>query len=268
MSNGKSFAHFLKATLETSDNLKQTPQNNSQPTNFPESRADLKAKETEPVTVESSQAVVHSQTTDSKSTGIAIVLAILFTLLFIALGFPLLRDWLLALTHHETRTWLFSNKPMVAAWVDWLRIVCEIVLALFVSNQVFNDPLRKWFEGSLNGLRVKLTSTLEKSIEENDARVIVRNALNEMFAFVYLRGNLRQLPDDIVILYKAQRSIERQITLGVWYLFLRLLFLRVLSAFSGKLDATAALMAFLGVLLMKIIKLYLESPVLSRTLLP
>jgi hypothetical protein len=83
--------------------------------------------------------------------------AVLITVLLVVLGFPLLRDWLLTLIGDGKRGWLSSHKISLSAWVDWLRIVFEIALALFVSNQIFNDPLRRWFEKSLDKLRASLT---------------------------------------------------------------------------------------------------------------
>lgn len=213
--------------------------------------------------IESSQKDLQTPPTDTISIGIAVILAILITLLFIVLGFPPLRDWLLSNTNIETRTWVSSNKSTLLAWIDWLRIVFEIALALFISNQVFNDPLRKWFERSLDTLRHKLTSKTEASIKGDDARVKIRKALNEVFAFMYLPGDIRQLPSDMKILSDASLSLYHELRYGILYLFLRLFFLRVLSAFSGKLHATAALIAFWAVLLMKVSKLYLDSPILS-----
>jgi hypothetical protein len=90
--------------------------------------------------------------------------------------------------------------------------------------------------------------------------------LNEVFAFLYLRGDLRQLPSDIEILFEASQTMYIEVRYGLLYLFVRLLFLRMLGALSGRLHATAALMVFWGVLLMKILKLDLDSPLLSVSL--
>jgi hypothetical protein len=216
-----------------------------------------------PAPLEIGERESQASTDEDAPIGMAVIAAVIITLVIVLLGFPSLRDWLLTLTTEETRAWLLTNKPKLAAWVDWLRIVFEVVLAIFISNQIFNDPLRKWFERSLDKLRNRLSVKIEKSIKGNDARVKIRNALNEVSAFIYLRGDLRQLPSDVKILYRSHRILSDQIRFGIWFLFLRLLFLKVLNAFSGKLHATAAVTAFWGVLLMKVIKLYLDSPILS-----
>lgn len=147
-------------------------------------------------------------------------------------------------------------------------MVFEVALALFVSNQVFNDQIRSLFERSLEKLKANLVSTIEESINRDDVRSNIKRAINELIVFLYLPADLRTLPSDIPILFNASWNIYHGIRLGIPRLFLQLIALRLLGAFSGKLHGTAALMAFWGVLLMKVLRLYLDSPALVKAALP
>jgi hypothetical protein len=194
---------------------------------------------------------------------VAVLIVIFITLGLLGISFPLLRDFVLARIDTQSLNWITANKSKLIPWVDWLRIAFEVALALFVSNQVFNEQLQKLFERSLERLKANLTSTIEDSIKRDDARVRIKKAINEIIAFLYLPTNLRALPSDIPILFNASWNIYHGMRRGMPRLFLRLLALRVLGAFSGKLHATAALMAFWGVLLMKVLRLYLDAPILN-----
>jgi len=63
--------------------------------------------------------------------------------------------------------------------------VFEIALALFISNQVFNEHIRTFFENSLDRLKRSLTLRIEKSVERDDARVKIKQAIQEMIVFMY-----------------------------------------------------------------------------------
>jgi len=125
--------------------------------------------------------------------------------------------------------------------------------------------LRAFFEVSLQRLKTNLTSMIENSVKQDDARVEIRKALSDIVVFMYLPTDLRALPSDIPILLNASTTIYSQLRRGIPFLFVRLIALRILGAFSGKLHGTAALIAFWGVLLMKVVKLYLDSPLLNTT---
>jgi len=194
----------------------------------------------------------------------AVMIVVLITLALLGISLPILRDFVLARLTSQSLEWLVSNRSNLVPWVDWLRIVFEVVLALFVSNQVFNDQLRNLFEKSLEKLKLNLTAAIEDSIKQDDARNRIKKALNEIIAFLYLPADLRSLPSDIPILFNASWVIYRGIRRGMPYLFMRLLALRVLGAFSGRLHGMAALFAFWGVLLTKVLRLYLDSPLLIK----
>jgi hypothetical protein len=193
---------------------------------------------------------------------VMVLLALLVTFVLIGISFPLLRDRALAALDARSLDWLTTNRSKLASWVEWSKIVFEVALALFISNQVFNEQLRAFFEASLQRLKTNLTSIIENSVKQDDARVEIRKALNDIVVFMYLPTDLRALPSDIPILLNASTTIYSQLRRGIPFLFVRLIALRVLGAFSGKLHGTAALMAFWGVLLMKVVKLYLDSPLL------
>jgi hypothetical protein len=177
---------------------------------------------------------------------VAVLIVILVTVVLLGISFPPLRDPLLMRLDTQSLSWLVSNKSKLIPWVDWLRMVFEVALALFVSNQVFNEQLRAFFEKSLDRLKTNLTSMIENSVKNDDARIKIRNAINEMIAFIYLRPDLRSLPSDLPILFVASTTIYSEVRRGIPFLFARLVALRMLGAFAGKLHGTAALLAFGG----------------------
>ena len=131
---------------------------------------------------------------------VAIFVVIAITLALIVIGTPPIRDALLMRVSSQRRAWLIEHRSSLQPWLDWLRIVFEVSLALFVSNQVFNEQLRKFFENSLDRLKRILTTRIENSVERDDARVKIKQALDEIIAFMYLPATLRELPSDVEIL--------------------------------------------------------------------
>jgi hypothetical protein len=193
---------------------------------------------------------------------VALLVAIFVTLVLIVISVPPMRDVFLTRLDSQSLNWLAVNRVKLIPWVDWLRIVFEVALALFVSNQVFNEQLRSFFENSLDKLKTNLTNWIEDSVERDETRAKIKRALDEIVAFMFLPTNIRELPSDVAILLAASTTIYSQVRRGIPFLFVRLLALRILGAFSGKLHGTAALLAFWGVLLTKVLKLYLEAQIL------
>ncbi|HKG61316.1 MAG TPA: hypothetical protein VKB05_16260 [Pyrinomonadaceae bacterium] len=116
---------------------------------------------------------------------VTIFVVIAVTLTLIVIGVPPIRDGLLIRLSQQRRDWLITHKSNLIPWIDWCRIVFEIALALFISNQVFNEHIRTFFENSLDRLKRSLTLRIEKSVERDDARVKIKQAIQEMIVFMY-----------------------------------------------------------------------------------
>jgi hypothetical protein len=174
-----------------------------------------------------------------------------------------MRDWILIRFSEQRLSWLKTHRAELIAWIDWLRILFEVALALFVSNQVFNEQIKALFEKLLERLKSRLTSIIQKSIERDDARVKIQHAINEIITFVYLPSDLRSFPSDLLVMFQASRTIYNEIEHGIPFLIERVIGLKLLGAFAGRLHGTAALFAFLGVLFMKVAKIFFDSPFFS-----
>lgn len=79
-------------------------------------------------------------------------------------------------------------------------------------------------------------------------------------------ARIRDVPSDAKILFDASYTIYSEVRRAIPFLFIRLVGLRVLNAFSGKLHGTFALLAFWEVVVMKVARLYLDSTILSGSM--
>lgn len=195
------------------------------------------------------------------STLISLSVASIVILLLLLIGMPPIRNWIILRRPYGELVWIKANRDQCVAWTDWSRVVLEILLGILISNQIFNEPFRKWYESFAPVLR-NVLEFLGRYFSDSDIKRL-KNDLLELWSFILLKKNLRQLPADLIqlgsILWRWMESMSS--LLGS--LFIRYALMNILFAFSGRFHATTACLIFIGILLTKVIKLYLDSPLLK-----
>ena len=121
--------------------------------------------------------------------------------------------------------------------MEWSKIGFEVVLALFISIKFSMSNCERSLKHSLQRLKTNLTSVIENSVKQVDARVEIRKALNDVVVFMYPPTDLRALPSDIPILLNASITIYSQLRRGIPFRFVRLIALRILGAFQANCTA-------------------------------
>jgi hypothetical protein len=178
----------------------------------------------------------------------------------LGLAFPVLRDLpLSALFSQESRTWLYAHKPTLVAWAEWLRILFEVLLALIIGNQIFNARIRSYCEGQAKKWAVKVVADIEKSLQTDDTLRRLKTALTDLILFVAAPGGIRDLPGDLYHITKAMSALSDDVKARIPHYLYKLTMLKLLRRIAGGGYGLLAYRLFLLVLLMKVVKFYLDS---------
>lgn len=210
---------------------------------------------------------------------VLLVLVILLTAGVLILGIPLIRDWVLDpvlgwvfdLTGYNLKKWLQdkAHKQLVSSWIDFIRIVCEVLLGLFVSNVVFNDSIRRtvedWAKNLEKVLNENIPNKIQESIKFNNPLTRIRQYISDIYLYVFLTKSFKKIITDSYEVYIIINKLRDDIKFGFPFFLFRLLLLQVVLLFASLFNSRAykliAFGLFLVVLLTKVLKLYLDSPV-------
>jgi nitrogen fixation/metabolism regulation signal transduction histidine kinase len=174
--------------------------------------------------------------------GVAIAV-VCFSLLILIAIIPPVRDWLIGCLTDETRKGISANKPYIVGWIEFVRVLFEVLVGLCIGNVIFNKGIQTWYEQFTDQVtrQIKVLHDAAVAGEKDPEKRHMMNVVIDVIA----NGIAHAAP---VITPGIVRTVQYRI-------------LELLTHY-GLLVISASIF-FLGSLLMKAAKLWIESPAMS-----
>lgn len=187
-----------------------------------------------------------------KWTGILAVPLIVFALLCCPPVMHWIYPQLFPVDLHEAQAFRTQFLP----WTEFTRIISEVLLAVFVGGQVFNDAVRNSIKRTLE----RLQELLDTSTNEQRAELARRanNALDVLEDWLFGRTGVRHKIRRSWDAYNAIIAFRNVVWRDVKWLYLRLITIRIYYLFPGGMYGLLAYVFFFLILLSKCFKFYLD----------
>jgi hypothetical protein len=156
----------------------------------------------------------------------------------------------------QNRNWLHTNKLSITQWTEFIRILAEVLLAVFVGGQVFNDSLRGYAREFLAVLQELINESHKK--HATALRGELQEKASDLKEWLYSEIRIIDIPKSLLQGYRKANALNKLLTGRSLYLHYSLLSLRLYQMLPGGLYGALAYECFLTILLMKCTKYYLD----------
>jgi hypothetical protein len=189
-------------------------------------------------------------------------LSILLLLCITFLCVPPVRDYLSGrfLTHPFWR----SNRKLLIAWVEFIRISSELMLALTVGSALYAKALAEWLRNSADLAQSKRKAALaERRTElESSTKDMAREFL-ALFQKSQKWNGIVETTRTAIRLHSLGYTLSRRLVSGLPNLYRHLIVFGLYSSFPGGLYGLLGFVLVFIIQVCKVSKLYLDSPVFN-----
>jgi hypothetical protein len=177
------------------------------------------------------------------------------------LAFPLLRDWLIRVAAHGTPTWSRQGRTEFVMWVEWVRIVFEVVLGVSFSSLLFNKGLQDWSRMYAEKAHQWLLASADDAIKKDPTKEMY-HGLRKDLAIVLFGTPIKEYSlVELWTVLKQGYELQQHIKHNGLRILATIFWAWLLRSFAGGFHGMIAAIAFLGVLTTKALKQMADSPV-------
>ena len=162
----------------------------------------------------------------------------------------------------EFRNYLITNKDVLKAWLNFVSLVLEILIAILLGQILLTEGIAQRLKRLVADSQVNYQVNLEVELRAEEMRL--KNNVDEIHRLLHENASIRELFKNVVKAYRLVKESLIFLYPGMRDLYAKVIFFSLMTSFPGGLYGLGAFTLFIFLSFIKVLGFFLDNPAFTK----